>query len=205
MQARDADDRLLMPRQVFVLSGPSGVGKNTVAAELCRRGRAVRGVTATTRSPRRGERDGVDYTFLDEDTFSRWVEEGRLVEHTSYVGHRYGTPLASVNRAARSGLPVILTIDVDGGLQVKRRWPEVTLVFLAAPSQEELRRRIERRGGVEPDTLRRRMARARHEQQCADQYDFCVVNDEIEKVTQQIEAIMAEKFGPNGNGSDPER
>ncbi len=190
---------LARPDQVFVLSGPSGVGKNTVAKRLCGRGRAVRAVTATTRDPRPGERDGVDYHFVSAERFEQWIEEGRLIEHTRYVGHYYGTPVRSVNRAAESGLPVLLTIDVDGGLQIKRRWPEVTLIFLAPPSEHELRRRLAHRGRDDAATVERRLERAREEMAYAEYYDFVVVNDDLEEAVDQVARILAQRCPCNGN------
>lgn len=184
------------PRRVFVLSGPSGVGKNTIADRLCREGRAVRAVTATTRPPRPGEVDGRDYLFVGEDEFRRWIQNGRVVEHTNYVGHYYGTPLESVNKAAASGLPVILTIDVDGGLQIKAKWPQVTLIFISAPSDEELRRRLGRRGRDDAASIEERLRRARQEYECAERYDFRVVNDRLDRAVDEIEQIMSSRCGP---------
>jgi len=187
-------DRLLNPRQVFVLSGPSGVGKNTIAARLCDAGRAVRAVTATTRPPKEGEQEGHDYHFTTDEQFRRWIEQGKLIEHTNYVGHYYGTPVASVNDAAATGLPVLLTIDVDGGIQVKTRWPETTLVFVRAPSLDELRRRLERRGRDDAATIDRRLLRAQEEEGYAPRYDFCVVNDRLDAAVSEVERIIESRY-----------
>jgi guanylate kinase len=184
-------DRLANPGQLFVLSGPSGVGKNAIADELCARGRAVRAVTATTRPPREGESDGRDYHFLSENEFRRWVRQGRLIEHTRYVGHCYGTPVASVNRAAACGLPVILTIEVDGALQIKSRWPEVTLIFIRPPSEEELKRRLAGRGRDDVGSIEQRLRRAREEEALAGRYDHRVVNDRLEDAVEEVARIMS--------------
>lgn len=198
MSEKSTAEDLVEPRQLFVLSGPSGVGKNTVADRLCRRGRAVRAVTATTRRPRPGEVDGRDYWFVSEEQFRDCMASGRLVEHTRYVGHYYGTPLESVNRAADSGLPVILTIDVDGGVQLKERWPQATLIFLEPPSEEELRRRLSGRGQDDEANVARRVARAREEMAYAGRYDFRVVNAELDDAVAQVEQIMACRCPPRG-------
>lgn len=184
---------LARPGQVFVLSGPSGVGKNTIADRLCADGLAVRAVTATTRAPKPGEQDGRDYLFVSEEQFDRWLREGRMAEHTCYVGHRYGTPLASVDRAGEAGLPTMLTIDVDGGLQLKRKFPQVTLVFVEPPSEEELRRRLLHRGRDDAATIERRLARARQECALAGRYDYRVVNDVLDEAVRQVAEIMARR------------
>lgn len=199
MDETDITDRLANPRQVFALSGPSGVGKNTIAGRLCEQGLAVRAVTATTRPPKPGEVDQKDYYFISRDQFRRWIEEGRLAEHTDYLGHYYGTPLSSVNRAAASTLPVILTIDVDGGLQVKRKWREVTLIFIKPPSEDELKRRLRGRQRDDTDSVQQRLRRAHEEYAYAEQYDFCVINDDLDKAVQEIAAIMSRRYTPDND------
>jgi guanylate kinase len=194
-------DRPVDPRQVFVLSGPSGVGKNAIADSLCRRRTAVRAVTATTRAAKPGEVDGRDYRFLCEAEFGRWISEGRIIEHTRYLGHCYGTPLASVNQAAESGLPVILTIDVDGALQIKRKWPDVTLIFIEPPSERELRRRLRERGRDDTGSIGQRLQRAQEEHGYAERYDFRVVNDDLERAVDEIAEIMSRRYRPETNAS----
>jgi guanylate kinase len=197
----DAAGRLARPGWVFVLSGPSGVGKNTIADRLRARGLAVRAVTATTRPPKPGEKDGRDYLFVSEEEFRRWLREGRLAEHTQYVGHYYGTPLASVDRAGESGLPTVLTIDVDGGLQLKRKFPEVTLIFVGPPSEQELRRRLEGRGRDDADTIERRIRRAREECALAGQYDYRIVNDALGQAVEKVADIIARRTRREDNRS----
>jgi len=194
-------DGLLNPCHVFVLSGPSGVGKNTIADKLRREGRAVRAITATTRPPKPGEVDGRDYIFVSEDGFRQWIKEGRLIEHTRYLGHYYGTPLASVNQAGASGLPVILTIDVDGGLQIKKKLPEASLIFIEAPSEEELRRRLKHRRRDDTVSIEQRIERARQEYKYADLYDFRVVNDELDHAVEIVAGIISRQCKPGSDHS----
>ena len=181
------------PERVFVISGPSGVGKNSVARGLCEGGAAVRAVTATTRAPRPGERDGVDYHFVSEQEFERWWREGRLVERNCYAGRHYGTPASAVNRAAESGLPVLLVIDVNGAMEVRRRWPRVRLVFLRPPSEEALLERLRGRGAEDEQAIEGRMEQARREMAMAGRYDHVVVNDRLEDAVRDISRLITRK------------
>lgn len=185
--------RLERPERVFVVSGPSGVGKNTIVRRLCRDGSAVRAVTATSRPPRAGEVDGEDYCFTTDGEFEEWLRKGLLLEHTRYCDHYYGTPAASVNRACESGLPVVLVIDVDGAAQLKRRWPSVRLIFVAPPDEEALEQRLRRRGDTSAESIEGRLERARKEMAVAGQYDWVVVNDELERAVEEFEGILTKE------------
>jgi len=190
MSPQSEQAALSNPERVFVLSGPSGVGKNAVAEALRKRGVAVRAVTATSRAPRPGERDGVDYHFVSDEVFEDRVRQGRLLEHTRYCGHYYGTPASSVNEAARGGRAVVLVIDVDGALQLKRQWPGLRLIFLAPTDEQALRDRLLARGDVDDAGVASRLARAREEMALSGRYDWTVVNDRLDDAVQGVAAII---------------
>jgi len=180
---------------LIVVSGPSGVGKDAVlaplfSAETCPP-RLRRCITATTRAPRPGEIDGVDYFFLARDEFERRIGEHFFLEHASYAGRFYGTPRWWVEAEVAGGNDVLLKIDVQGALQVRSLAPAAVLVFIAPPSEEELERRLRGRdSGADPGDLMRRLAIAREELALARRYDYLVVNDRIERAVGDLRAIV---------------
>ena len=175
----------------MILSGPAGVGKGTVCKALRERmPDLVYSVSATTRSPRPGEVEGVNYFFRTKQEFQRMIEQDELLEWAEYVGNYYGTPRAFVESMLDSGRDVILEIEVQGALQVKRKFPQGTFLFLAPPDLEELRNRIVGRGTESEETIRKRMEVARSEIEMMDHYDYVVVNDEIERACDRIQAII---------------
>lgn len=183
-------EKLEKPDNLFVLSGPSGVGKNTVAERLCKRDQVTRAITATTRDPRNGEKEGEDYYFVDEKQFQQWIKDGKLLEHNRYDDNDYGTPAFSVNEAAKHKKPVILVIDVNGALKIREQYPEVTLIFLAPPDERELERRLRDRGDEDEKQLEYRLDRAREEMKLMDKYDRVVINDSLERAVKEVAKIV---------------
>lgn len=147
-------------------------------------------VSATTREPRPGERDGISYYFLSEDEFERRVEAGEFLESAWVHGHRYGTLRSEVGRLLAEGRSVVLEIDVQGGLSVRRSNPEAVLVFIEPPSAEELERRLRGRGTEDEESVRRRLANARAEMECAPSYDVRIVNDDLERAVGELERVI---------------
>jgi guanylate kinase len=197
-----AEDELDRPAEpapargsLFVLSGPSGVGKDAVlaplfSAETCPP-RLRRCITATTRAPRPGEIEGVDYFFLSGGEFQQRIGEGFFLEHASYAGRCYGTPRWWVEAEVAGGNDVLLKIDVQGALQVRSAAQEAVLVFIAPPSEAELERRLRGRDpDADPEDLERRLAIAREELALACRYDYLVVNDRVEQAVEDLRAII---------------
>ena len=180
-----------VPGRLTVLSGPSGVGKGSVVAVLRRRHPDVwLSVSVTTRRPRPGERDGVEYSFISQQEFDRMVHDGELLEHDAHMGASYGTPRAPVEEQLRRGVPVLLEIDLHGARQVRAQMPEAQLVFLAPPSFDELARRLVGRGTEDPAKVRDRLDRARMEVAAEDEFDVVVVNDDLELAADRLVASM---------------
>lgn len=177
--------------RLTVLSGPSGVGKGSVIAAVRRRHPHVwLSVSVTTRVPRPGERDGVEYHFVDDAAYARMVERGELLEHASYAGASYGTPRQPVLERLANGVPALLEIELQGARQVKAAMPEAHLVFLAPPSVDELERRLTGRGTESPERVRRRLELARSELAAEREFEAVVVNDDVEAAADRLVALL---------------
>ena len=179
-----------MRGRLFVMTGASGVGKGTVRAKVLERTRLFYSISMTTRPPRPGEVDGVDYYFVDRPTFEALVREDGFLEYAEYVGHLYGTPRAPVERALSRGGDVLLEIEVQGALQVKRAVPEAVLIFLLPPSLSELKRRLVYRGKDSPEKIQKRLEQAEWEIRNAHLFDYVVVNDVLEEAVADFLAIL---------------
>ncbi|MGI8696679.1 MAG: guanylate kinase [Mycobacteriales bacterium] len=181
-----------MTPPLTVISGPSGVGKGTVVATARRRHPQLWvSVSATTRAPRPGETDGVQYHFVDRSEFDRMAAAGELLEQAEFAGNCYGTPRAPVTAKLREGVPVLLEIDMQGARQVRRVRPDALLVFLAPPSHDELHRRLLDRGTETDVAVVRRIAAAHSELAAQAEFDAVIVNDDVERAADELVALMA--------------
>lgn len=177
---------------LIVLSGPSGVGKGTVRKELFSQANTnyEYSISMTTRNPREGEVDGVDYFFKSRAEFEKLIEQGGLLEHAEFVGNYYGTPLAYVNETLDAGRDVFLEIEVQGAKQIREKAPDALFIFLAPPSLSELKSRLVGRGTETADVIAKRIATAEEELEMMSLYDYVVENDEVANACDKINAII---------------
>lgn len=175
--------------KLIVISGPGGVGKSTITAQLRNDPRFWISVSATTREPRPGERDGVDYLFLTAELFQEMIEAGEFLEWAEFAGNRYGTPRAPVEEWRAMGKHVILEIEIEGARQVRSREAGATLIFIAPPSWEELIRRLTSRGTDSPDRRAARLALAEQEMAAAGEFDVILVNESVEGLIAQLVSL----------------
>ena len=176
---------------LVVVSGFSGAGKGTLMKELLKRyDNYALSVSATTRQPREGEKDGEDYFFVSREYFQQMIEEGRLVEYAQYVNHYYGTPRDYVETKMAEGKDVILEIEIQGALKVKKRFPDALLIFVTPPSAQELRRRLVGRGTETIEVINARLRRAAEEASGMEAYDYLLINDEIDACVEQMHQLI---------------
>ncbi len=180
---------------LIVLSGPSGAGKGTLCLELLRQQPSINySISATTRAPRPGEVDGVSYFFRSREEFVTMIENQELLEWAEFCGNFYGTPHFAVEQSIQAGKDVILEIEIQGALQVKKRFPQGVFIFIVPPSIDVLSERIHKRGTESEEVIQKRLDKAVHEMEYLTEYDYVVVNDEIPTGVDKLKSILvAEK------------
>lgn len=187
----EGEKKLFRRGLLVVLSGPSGVGKNTLLNLLLARMAGIRySISATTRPPRAGERDGVDYFFFEPEKFLAMADAGELLEWAHFCGHYYGTPRSYVEGSIARGTDVILDIDTQGAVQLKKKLPEGVFVFLMPPSWQALEQRIRGRGKDTEESIKERLNRAREEIDHLSDYQYVILNDDLERAVGDLEAII---------------
>jgi guanylate kinase len=186
----------------FVVSAPSGTGKTTVCKALVASDPGLRfSISHTTRAPRSGERDGVDYHFVDRAAFAKLVAEGAFLEHAEYAGNLYGTSFAALEAPLAEGHDLLLEIEVQGARQVRERRPDARLVFLLPPSSEALERRLAGRGSDTQEAVKARLDLAKRELAERELFDYAIVNDDLERCVAAVrEVIAAERARPGAEG-----
>lgn len=183
---------------LLVISGPSGAGKGTLCRALLKSDPALSlSISVTTRSPRPGEVDGTDYFFMEKDSFEKMIKDGQFLEWAFVYGNYYGTPFEFVQESLRLGKDILLEIDIQGALQVKEKFPEAVLIFIAPPSLSVLEARLVSRGADSKEEIRKRLSSTAGEMALARQYDYVVINDKVARAVKNIKAIItAEKSRP---------
>jgi len=185
--------------KVFVITGPSGVGKGTLIKLLRERvPELALSISATTRAPRAGEEDGRDYYFLTPEQFAERAAANDFLEHASYSGHRYGTMRSEVERRLEAGESVVLEIEVQGARQVRAAMSEAVLVFIAPPGPEALRERLERRGTDDPEAISERLRTAEIELEAQQEFKHVVCNDKLERAAEELERIVRGELAAGG-------
>lgn len=179
-----------MKGRFIVVSGPSGVGKGTICNKIIDKLGAEYSVSYTTREPRIGEIDGVNYNFISREEFLKKIDEGDFLEYNIYNGNYYGTGKSKILDKLDKGINVILEIDVNGGRNVKKIYPDALLIYIAPPSMEELKRRLIDRGTEDMNKINNRLKIAEDEMREIGNYDYVVINDDLERATNEVERII---------------
>lgn len=183
----------IRPGKLFVLSGPGGVGKSTITKAIADHPEFWVSVSATTRTPRAGERDGVDYFYISDEEFQKRISTGQFLEWAEFAGNKYGTPASQVQEKLNKGLNVILEIEIDGARQVRKSSPDAKLVFIAPPSWEELVKRLEARGTDSEERRAERLALAQEEMAAQNEFDYVMVNDQLDRVISELVSLAADR------------
>ena len=178
-------------KKLIIITGPSGVGKGTVVKELLDRNKDIwLSISATTRNPRIGEKDGENYYFISDEKFKDMIDKKEFLEWAQFAGNYYGTPLSTVNEKIEKGFIVLLEIEVEGAKQIKEKFPEALSIFLLPPSKEELEKRIRNRGTEKEEAIDRRLSRANYEIASSDQFDFVLTNHDVDETVKEVFKII---------------
>ena len=174
-------------KKLIILTGPSGVGKGTVIKEMLGKEKKFwLSISATTREPREGEKEGENYYFLNQDKFKEIIEQNLFIEWAQFSGNDYGTPLSSVYEKIKEGFTVLLEIEVEGARQIKNKFPNSLSIFLLPPNKEELERRIRNRGTEKEEAIKKRLSRANYEISVSNQFDFELTNHNVDETAKKI-------------------
>jgi len=174
-------------KRLIILTGPSGVGKGTVIKEILGIDKKIwLSISATTREPREGEKDGENYYFLNQDKFKEMIQKNLFLEWAQFAGNYYGTPLSSVNEKIKKGFTVLLEIEVEGARQIKEKFPNTLSIFLLPPDKEELERRIRNRATEKEEAIKKRLSRANYEISVSNQFDFALTNYNVYETAKKI-------------------
>ncbi len=178
------------PGKLFIISGPSGAGKGTIANRILEETDLAFSVSMTTRAPREGEIDGVHYFFVSEEEFQKNVEADGFLEHANVYGRRYGTPKAPILEKLKNGTDVLLDIEMQGALQIKENYPDGVFIFILPPSMSELRKRLTGRGTETQEAIEMRLSNTLKELSYVEKYDYLVVNGELDEAVNRVKAII---------------
>ncbi len=178
-------------KKLIIITGPSGVGKGTVVKELLDRNKDIwLSISATTRNPRNGEKDGENYYFISDEKFKDMIDKKEFLEWAQFAGNYYGTPLSTVNEKIEKGFIVLLEIEVEGAKQIKEKFPEALSIFLLPPSKAELEKRIRNRGTEKEEAIDRRLSRADYEIASSDEFDFVLTNHDVDETVKEVFTII---------------
>ena len=178
-------------KKLIIITGPSGVGKGTVVKELLERNKDIwLSISATTRNPRIGEKDGENYYFISDERFKDMIDKKDFLEWAQFAGNYYGTPLSTVNEKIEKGFIVLLEIEVEGAKQIKEKFPEALSIFLLPPSKAELEKRIRNRGTEKEEAIDRRLSRANYEIASSNEFDFVLTNHDVDETVKGVFKII---------------